>query len=220
MAILDLSKEPPFGKLTAVRIDTDKSTPGKWWWVCRCECGGEKSISHGALRSGNTKTCGCSKKTGAIIGGSRTPTYISWCSMKQRCLGENHHAKNRYADRGITICQEWIDSYPAFLRDMGERPPGLTLDRIDNDKGYDKSNCRWASWKQQANNTRRNVLVTIGGVTKTVSEWVSGAGLKISSVTNRLKRMSFEEAITKPMRPKRKVDPKPANRKKKSRSTG
>jgi hypothetical protein len=90
--------------------------------------------------------------------GKMSPTYVSWSSMKQRCLNKRHVAYKKYGMVGITICPKWRESFVEFLADMGERPNGKTLDRIDNEKGYSKENCRWATPKEQANNKKNNFI--------------------------------------------------------------
>lgn len=84
-----------------------------------------------------------------------TPTYVSWYAMKQRCLNPNNKSFKGYGERGITICHQWRDSFPTFLADMGERPPGYSLDRVDNSKGYEPDNCRWATPHEQRMNQDR-----------------------------------------------------------------
>jgi len=131
-------------------------------WLCRCACGTLKSVHGVNLRRGTVKSCGClhveqsainatkhghAKNTILAVGGSRT--YHSWASMIQRCYNTKLPAYVRYGGRGITVCESWRESFQAFLDDMGDRPPGTSIDRIDNDARYCKSNCRWATVKQQ-----------------------------------------------------------------------
>lgn len=136
-----------------------------------------------------------------------SPTYSSWSAMRCRCLNPKHPAFHRYGGRGITVCQEW-DSFSAFLADMGERPDGHSLDRIDNDKGYCKENCRWSDSKQQVRNRACSRRITAFGITLTLPEWSERTGLHRSTIYHRLaKGMPPEEALTQPSR--KKTTPKP-----------
>ena len=144
-----------FGKLTVLRFHSVKNH--KALWECKCECG-TKTISRGDhLRNGRSRSCGCLGGCPITHGchrrGLKSPAYKSWANMMQRCTNTNHAWYSYYGGRGITVCDEWRD-FKNFLRDMGERPEGLTLDRIDNNKGYYKSNCRWATISEQNGNKR------------------------------------------------------------------
>jgi hypothetical protein len=152
---LDISGQK-FGKLTAVEF-SHKNNFGAVYWKCICDCGNKITTRSNALRKGEKKTCGCvnpNYKHGAI----RTRTYISWGSMKQRCANEKATGYKNYGGRGITVCERWLgkDGFVNFLEDMGERPEGLSIDRIYNDGNYEPSNCRWATKKEQENNKRRS----------------------------------------------------------------
>lgn len=135
------------------------------FWVCRCDCGSVKSICGTALRTGESQSCGClsADKTGERRRkhgeSKKSPEYLIWGTMKARCHRPNAQGYYKYGARGITVCQEWRDSYEAFLRDMGRRPsPKHSIDRIDNNQGYSPQNCRWATATQQMCNTRATKL--------------------------------------------------------------
>jgi hypothetical protein len=129
-------------------------------YYCRCDCGTTTLVQSGRLRSGNTKSCGCRRITHGHTRGNKngTRTYHSWRSMQDRCLNSNSDAYANYGGRGITICDRWLgpDGLANFLADLGERPQGLTLDRIDNEGNYEPGNCQWATWNEQAAKRRRS----------------------------------------------------------------
>lgn len=146
-----------FGRLTVVCRGPRQGA--KITWACRCECG-RLSMAHGQdLRSGKHRSCGCLHlervtKHGVSAPGRRTPTYHSWTAMKMRCLQPNHRKYAYYGGRGITICERWRNSFSAFVEDMGERPAGHSLDRIDTNGNYEPGNCRWATRDEQRANQR------------------------------------------------------------------
>lgn len=129
-------------------------------WVCLCDCGNFTVVNGLDLRrkvgtSGKTYSCGClfKERTGATHRMSETPVYAVWLSMKGRCLRKTDKYWKHYGGRGIKVCKRWM-KFENFYKDMGE-PNGLTLDRINNNGDYKPSNCRWATWKVQANNKKR-----------------------------------------------------------------
>lgn len=129
------------------------------------------------------------------------PTYVCWWSMRQRCEYQKHKSFADYGGRGIRVCDEWKD-FQNFLRDMGERPVGMTLDRIDHNGNYEPGNCRWATTKQQNNNRRSNRLLTAFGKTQTVTQWAEETGITRSAIEKRLDQMGWavERAVSVPMR--------------------
>lgn len=156
-------------------------------WVCRCDCGAETTLRRTELLNPKTVSCGCFGKSKAITHGrSRTPAYARWQAMIRRCHSESDKSYPRYGARGISVCAEWRSSFGVFLRDVGECPPGLTLDRINTFGNYEPGNVRWATHTQQARNTRRNHLHTIDGVSRCLAEWCELLGEPWTTVKKRV----------------------------------
>lgn len=172
----------------------------------RCECGRVRLVVGWALLSGKRKSCGCRK--GELIAKNRTyptkyelpvranPEHNSWSAMIERCHrpGASHY--QYYGGRGIAVCLEWRASYAAFRSHIGPRPPGTTLDRIDNSRGYEPGNVRWATHREQALNRRSTRFVEFRGETRCVTDWARTFGLTRSALSCRLRRgMSMDEAV-------------------------
>lgn len=189
------------GKLTVLRYDTKIGK--RHSWIVSCECGNVRPMKTDSLK-GRTISCGCFARQQTINRSSthnatKSIEYSSWKAMKDRCS-----SKDNYINRGITVCDEWLNSFETFFADMGERPSKeYSLDRIDNDKGYCKENCRWATKKEQNNNRRNNRLININGETLTVAQWAVKTNVTENAFYARI-RYGWDEitAITKPLKSK------------------
>ena len=172
-----------YGKLLVVRRKGSRN--GKAMWECSCDCGNKSIVSTGDLNSGKTQSCGCVKtKHGCDRSGKRTRLYRIWTGMKTRCNNKSDHLYRLYGARGITVCDEWRDSFEAFrdwAQESGYRDD-LTIDRINVDGNYDPGNCRWATRKEQMHNTRRCHYITVDGVTKDLTQWAQTIGLSTGAI--------------------------------------
>lgn len=191
-----------FGKLVVIERAPNKKD-GTAVWRCLCECGQERIIPGTSLRASRNKSCGCASpvftaERMTTHGLSRSRTYRIWAGMKMRCSASASGKSRRlYYEKGITVCQEW-QTFDGFLKDMGEAPPGLSIDRIDGSKNYEPSNCRWATSKEQGNNTFANCRIKHNHQEQTLSEWAKYIGVKPNTLLYRLRRgWSIERALSK-----------------------
>jgi hypothetical protein len=184
-----------FGQLTALdRVGREK--PSKW--RLRCDCGNETVAFVFNLAAGRTKSCGCSViRHGHARNGRVSGEYISWRAMLSRCTNPSSVNWQWYGGSGISVCPEWRDSFEAFYRDLGPRPPGTTLDRFPDRNGhYEKGNCRYATPEEQANNRRNNRRVAYNGEVLTIAQWSRRTGIPKGTLRSRLaKGWSFKRAI-------------------------
>lgn len=191
-----------FGALTV--LAQIPKEPGKrhrnTMFLCRCVCGREMAVRRGRLP--RAKSCGCLNPT-RTHGMFGTPEYAAWGRMIQRCETPQNASYSYYGGRGITVCARWRESFGAFLEDMGPRPsPKHSLDRIDNARGYEPSNCRWATRLEQNRNTRRNTRITALGRTMTLPEWAESSGVDYSVLRARISSgWEPERAVTQPVGP-------------------
>lgn len=145
-------------------------------WLCLCDCGNETIVSGSNLQAGHTTSCGCYalsvlKKRSVTHGMTKTDTYICWAHIKARCYNPKEKSYEKYGGRGIMMCDEWLNDFPRFLADMGERPSKLhTIERIDVNGNYEPSNCKWATQKEQQNNRSNNNRVEYDGEIMTVAQ--------------------------------------------------
>lgn len=180
-----------YGRWTVLSIGTERRA-GQRMWACRCDCGTERLVSGANLRNGTSRECGCGRgennlSHGHAQRGNRSNAYRSWRAMKQRTLNPNCPHRYNYADRGIGIDPKWMN-FESFLADMGECAPGLSLDRIDNNRGYEPGNCRWANQATQSRNTRRNIFVLLRGERMILKDAARSLGVTDTAVYQRMKR--------------------------------
>jgi hypothetical protein len=189
-----------FGSLTILKLGRSKGNGA--WWICQCKCGKQKEIKASDMVQGKINSCGCEHKeriakANTTHGKTNTKTYSMWLAMRNRCNRVNQD----YSSRGITYDKRW-DSFENFYLDMGEAPEGMSLDRIDVNGNYEKSNCRWATREQQANNTRANVFVEWQGKTQTIAQWAKELNMNYDKLRSRIVRYkwsldrAFEEGNT------------------------
>lgn len=195
-----------FSKLTTISIGDDRK-----YFLCLCDCGEKKLVRRDHLKSGKTTSCGCVRNVLAserahvmheaniTHGMSGTRVHNIWFTMRQRCNNQKNPHYKFYGGRGIKICQRW-GVFENFLADMGEPDTDMTIDRIDNNKGYEPTNCRWASRKEQMFNTSNNHYLEHNGIIKTVTEWALDLGVHRNTLNERIRSgWSVKNAIETPV---------------------
>lgn len=199
-----------FGRLIVIARHKVPGERGSW--LCRCDCGKETLVTRDSLiRRGDKRSCGCWTKEHGYFstrfkpthGAVKTPTYRTWSGMIQRCTNPATTGYGRYGGRGIRVCDRWLESFENFLADMGERPDGTTLDRINNNGNYEPMNCRWANSKQQGENKRGVKPIELFGEKKSMGAWARDPRCSVSYATAmaRISRYGWdaERAITAPL---------------------
>lgn len=186
-----------FNKLTVVA--REGSTKSKHiLWRCVCECGKERVVKGTSLRTNEVQNCGCTPRE-IKIEVRKFPNYAeyrTWQGIKDRCFNENSHVYHRYGGRGITMSEDWVNDFSTFFRDVGNRPTDKhTLDRIDNDKGYSKDNCKWSTPYEQNRNKCNNKYITYLGEEMIISDFRKLINVQGSLVYHHLKTKSPEEVI-------------------------
>jgi len=204
--VIDLTGQK-FGRLIVIkRLVNDKYS--RALWLCRCICGQVNIVRTSDLNSGNTKSCGCLRKEitskrrlkHGYAKNKKNHTYNVWLSMIQRCTNPNYYQYRHYGGRGIKICDRWMESngqgFLGFLKDMGERPPRMTIDRINVNGNYEPNNCRWTTQKIQQRNRTNNIWINIDGQDILLVEYCEDNNLSYHKIYKRLRRgWSIEDAI-------------------------
>lgn len=192
-----------FGRLTVIEFSHKENN--KIFWKCKCDCGNETIVRADGLKTGHAKSCGCynkervSETKGALQHGlTDTKIYGTWFNIKARCYNPSCEQYRNYGGRGIKMCDEWLEDVSEFAKWSYENGynENLTIDRIDVNKDYEPSNCRWTTWKEQANNKRNNRYIEYNGEVKTLKEWCELYDLKYNTVKRRIYRgWEIEEAF-------------------------
>lgn len=186
-----------FGKLLVIEFDRVHTTPGgskKRMWKCLCDCGNQTVVAEGNLKSGNSKSCGCTRLKKSIArltkhGGTNTRLYNIWCGMKYRCSNSSYADYKYYGGRGIKIYEPWVNDFALFRKWAMQNgyDDTLTVDRIDVDGDYSPENCRWVDYTTQANNRTNNVFIEYSGETHTIAEWSRITGLTYDHIRDKLR---------------------------------
>lgn len=196
-----------FGRLVAVEY-AGKVGRRVTTWTMRCDCGVIKAYRLPDVVGGRTKSCGCwnsefqkiTKRTHGKTVGKKTREYIAWLGMKRRCSKPSCKDYPDYGGRGIRVSERWVGSFENFLEDMGPCPEGMSIDRIDTNGDYEKSNCKWSTPTEQANNKRTNRMIEMNGETLSLAQWCRRYNVRYMRVFERLSYgWSLLDALTKPV---------------------
>lgn len=204
-----------FTRLKVISVDENRCTSKRTYYLCECECGKQSSVRSDGLVGGTTTSCGCYNREiitkhghATLSGVGISSTYKSWYGMVRRCTDETYNVYEQYGAKGVTVCDRWLN-FKNFLSDMGERPDGHTIDRVDGTKGYSPDNCRWSTYKEQTANRHNTLYVTYNDERKPLALLCREANLAYGMVFARIFKSgwSVERALTtESQRPKSYVD--------------
>tara|TARA_R110000765_G_scaffold376076_2_gene466781 strand:+ start:1523 stop:2149 length:627 start_codon:yes stop_codon:yes gene_type:complete len=203
-----------YGRLTVVK--ELKKINYKKIFLCKCSCGNETETRFDHLRDGSTKSCGCLKrelatkrmtKHGEAKSGAKSTLFNAWCAMKGRCYNKNNQDYKTYGARGITVYEGWIDNFSDFStyvnKELGERPNKYSLDRIDNNKGYEPNNLKWSSPTEQVRNRSCSRVLAFKGETLSLKEWSERTGIQRRTIHARIYQLNWTVEKTLTTIPKR-----------------
>jgi hypothetical protein len=196
-----------FGRITVLSFRDIHKRRTRWY--CVCSCGEKLTCSGSALKTGNTRSCGCLKRDTTIErnitqstthGMTATSIYNVWASMKRRCCRPSSQDYKNYGGRGITVCERWLE-FENFYEDMGDRPSNqYSIERIDNDGDYCLDNCKWILTSNQAKNRRTNRRLSYNGETRIVVDWARHLNMNVHTIYSRLNRgWSIADTLTRPL---------------------
>lgn len=181
-----------FGRWFVLGQDNDNQRRG--YWICLCSCGKVLPVYGSNLMSGKTLSCGCysselKRKSHTTHGQCGTPLYGVYRGMLQRCYDKKHIDNKWYSQKGITVCDEWLSGFEPFYEWAMQNgyKQGLSIDRIDNDKGYSPENCKWVTPREQAQNRSTNLNYTLNGKTQCLKRWAEEFGIKYGTLYNRVR---------------------------------
>lgn len=196
--------------LLLVTTQCGRAKDGRPLWFCSCDCGSRILVSSKALKTRHTRSCGClgrdaehrdaARQRASSHGLIYLREYKVWATMKSRCRNPKVGCYASYGARDITVCERW-DKFENFIEDMGRAPAGMSLDRIDNNRGYSPDNCGWATRIEQARNRRDNRIITHAGISRTLQEWANAVGISRERISDRLKTgWAVADALETPVR--------------------
>jgi hypothetical protein len=199
--LLEINAGDVYGYLTVLEPITSPTEKGeRGCCLVKCECGIIKKVKRREIFHGRIKSCGCRSYLGqkrTTYKYKNTPEYNCWVGIRQRCNNPKASGYKYYGARGIKVCERW-DSFGNFLNDMGERPDGTSIDRIDNNGDYEPSNTKWSTPSEQSSNTRRTHFIAHDGEIKTLSQWADSLNISVCTLSLRIKNWGIEKAVTLP----------------------
>lgn len=176
----------------------------KYKWICQCSCGNLGEVYSRNLKNGQSKSCGCYKiKVATKHGMYNSPEYKAWSNMKDRCYNSKHKNFHNYGNRGVIVCNEWLNSFEVFYTDMGARPSSdHSIERKHNDGNYEPGNCKWGTKTEQSRNTRIVREITFDNRTQCLSAWAEELNILVVTLRHRIDKLgwSIERALTEPVR--------------------